>query len=55
MAGNDAVVCIHKDGVIEAELSYARGDLRNLRVGVGPRIPRVRNLLSTGHCSIFGA
>ena len=34
---------IHQDRVVESELRDAGGDLRDLRVGVRPRIAGVRN------------
>jgi hypothetical protein len=43
VAGNDAGIGVHQNRVIESELSSAGGDLRHLRVGVGSRIPHVRN------------
>ena len=43
--GDDAAFGIHQDRVVETELGDAGGDLRDLRVRMRPRIPRVRNEL----------
>ena len=45
MAGDDACVGIHQDGIVEAELRYAGGDLRNLCLGVRPGVPGERDKL----------
>ena len=43
--GDDAGLGVHQDRIVEAELRDARGDLRDLRVGVRSRISRVGNQL----------
>jgi hypothetical protein len=45
MAGEDPGSAVNQDGRVETELTDACGDLRNLSVGVGARIPRVRDQL----------
>jgi len=41
MAGDDLIVRVHKDWIVEAKLDDAGGDLHDLGVGVRARITRV--------------
>jgi hypothetical protein len=43
MAGDNPGVAVYQDRRVEAELRNARGDLRNLSVRMGPRVPRIRH------------
>ena len=45
VTGNDARFRIYEDRIVEAELRDAGSDLSNLCVGVGSRIPSVRDQL----------
>jgi hypothetical protein len=43
MPGNDAILCIDENRVIEAELPDARGDHRDLSIIVTLRVPGIRD------------
>jgi hypothetical protein len=48
VAGDDPAVGVHEDRIREPELADARGDLRDLLLGVRPGVPGARNKAGNG-------